>query len=1081
MLAADETVLAGLGLPIGRPTAAPDDEHRSASNSFYGFSVPRHLVFQVRQPGATSKSPSVPSVLHERPTYLLVGNPQTLERAEADFKEFGLYTVVHRYPGIWLSRDPYGLYKVINQNQGQMVPKSLPELKQVPGFNPIQLQAMEWQADFFELLTEDIAGLSFANDKKPHLRFPPGLSLPQASLGRDPVCFKILPNADVKPKDAESFLNQLRNLAHPIAFELVVRPESAYFQVTCASRDQELIRRQAAIYLPADIVTVSPAPLPQALHKLWARPKFAYRFLRTLSDFSKSPYSQILSTISKKQPPALILLQVLCAPVPTDSLNAVLACLQSYQQTLEAFAEGQRDWAKQIKEESSDVAERIRDLGKKYPPWLLSLRLMSSDPGVPKKFNSNFLKQFETKDQAWQVSAVGPANPLIHTVGRWNIVNEAELSSLVHLPANITSDLLETASAKARMPPPLYTAPGITLGTAAARGQTSVVTFPDSVRDRHLYLAGKSGTGKSTLLFNLALQDIQRGKGIAVIDPHGDLADDLLRHIPQDRIRDTIYFDPTRKDFTIPLPIFNAHSDEEVMLLADDLLITFKRFSESWGDRMDDILRYTFYTLLRTPGSSFADIAKLLRSPEFRSSIVTKLGDAQISDYWHHDFPSYPKDAARPILSRMSKFLLAPALAALLSHGDSKLDFSHIIENKKIFLAKISKGKLGPDNSKLLGSLLVSQFQLAAMRRANLPKDKRHPFFLYVDEFQNFTGSAFESILSEARKYGLCLSLGHQYISQLDDSIKKAIFGNVGTTILFKLWPEDLQAVKHELGHYEPKDLADLPNFHALCKPITKASDIFLMATHPPPSPPDDRTKEVIDFTHLCYGMPLTTTATTRPAQDSHSYPLPLPAIPQASPIQVAPHPPKAPREKRSDKNNAEPPLLGRGGPQHKYLQQLVKRFGEDRGYRATIEKEILDGIGSVDVALEKQQRSIACEISVTSSKDQEVSNIQKCLAAGFDQVILISTQKPFLAQAKEAASTSINPEDMKRVSFLPPESVIEFIEVIDARDEDREETVKGYKVKVKHKAVSDTDKKARQEVIGKTIMQALKRLKEPK
>lgn len=283
-------------------------------------------------------------------------------------------------------------------------------------------------------------------------------------------------------------------------------------------------------------------------------------------------------------------------------------------------------------------------------------------------------------------------------------------------------------------------------------------------------------------------------------------------------------------------------------MLADDLIITFRRLSESWGERMDSVLRSVVYTLLRTPGSTFFDIQRILREPDYRKAVTRDLDFAPLREFWELDFPQMPRDASQPILHRMSKFALFPTLHAMLSQPSSALNFDQVMQQKKILLVNLSQGELGEDNSKLIGCLLVSQLQLAAMRRARLAKEERQPFYLYIDEFQNFTSSAFEKILSEAGKYMLMLTVCHQYISQLDDQTKDALLGNVGTIIVLPVNEKDASQLRHSLGSYELADILNLDaaKHEALCRPATKASDTFRFTTLPAPPQPEQNFADVI-------------------------------------------------------------------------------------------------------------------------------------------------------------------------------------------------------------------------------------------
>jgi len=398
----------------------------------------------------------------------------------------------------------------------------------------------------------------------------------------------------------------------------------------------------------------------------------------------------------------------------------------------------------------------------------------------------------------------------------------------------------------------------IRIGTNLHGGRASSVIIPDSIRDRHIYTVGKTRTGKSTLIANMALQDIENGHGVAVIDPHGDLVErDILPFIDEDSIQDVIYFDAADDTAPIALDIMTARTEREVSLLADDLLVTFKRFADSWGDRLENILRHTIHTLLSVPGSTFLDIHRILQNPAFRADVLRRVRHPQLQNFWQYEFPNLPKDATQPILNKMGRFLLSQPLRSILGQRSSSLDFSRVLGQSRVLLVNLAKGKIGEENSRLIGSLFVSQIQLAAMRRASDPREQRPPFALYVDEFQNFTTSAFDIILSEAGKYRLWLTMAHQFISQLDRRMRDAILGNVGTIVMFSLGPPDAHELKDELGRFTPQDLVNLDRdkHEAFCRPATRAADTFPFQTLPPPDWPDeDVARRIIDWSREVYG-----------------------------------------------------------------------------------------------------------------------------------------------------------------------------------------------------------------------------------
>lgn len=416
----------------------------------------------------------------------------------------------------------------------------------------------------------------------------------------------------------------------------------------------------------------------------------------------------------------------------------------------------------------------------------------------------------------------------------------------------------------------------VAIGEAEVRrGHIKKIGLPHAVRDRHLYIIGKTRMGKSTLITNIAHADIMRGSGVCVIDPHGDLVEDLLNSIPEHRIKDTIYFNANDKERPIPLNILQAQNEEAVTLLADNLHVTFRRLSETWGQRMDDILRATLQTLALTPQATFGDIKRLLQDPSYRERITKNLDHPMLKDFWQIDFPAYPKDAITPIISRVNRFLYAPHFYKMFSTSKGALSISQVIEEKKILLVNLASGAIGDDNATLLGSLFVSQIQQAIMGRAALPRDFRVPYFLFVDEFQNFTNSGFDKILSEAGKYKLCLTLAHQFISQLSDAQRDAIFGNVGTMIMFGVGDKDAMALRNQIGNFEPTDLLNLAKYHALCRPTTAARDTFLFKTLAPPSVEQSFAAQIIEYSRERYGI--------KPPPPVEEEPTPIEAAPVAA------------------------------------------------------------------------------------------------------------------------------------------------------------------------------------------------------
>jgi hypothetical protein len=343
-------------------------------------------------------------------------------------------------------------------------------------------------------------------------------------------------------------------------------------------------------------------------------------------------------------------------------------------------------------------------------------------------------------------------------------------------------------------------------------------------RRGHMYIIGKTGTGKSTLIENMAISDIKNGYGVALIDPHGDMAEEILDYVPKKRIKDVIYFNPADLDNPIAFNPLEKVPKDFHHLVASGIVSTFKKiWSESWGPRLEHILRHALLSLLEYPNSTLLDLPKLLTDKDFRKSVLNCITHAQVREFWLSEFDKYSvwlrSEAISPILNKISQFLISIPLRNIVCQKENTFDVRQAMDEGKILIVNLAKGKIGEDNCSLLGALVVTKIQLAALSRVDLPEENRKPFYLYVDEIHSFITLSFADILSEARKYGLNLVLTHQYIEQLDERIRAAIFGNVGTIISFRIGAEDAKYLAQEFAPvFNEADLIKLPNFHIYLK-----------------------------------------------------------------------------------------------------------------------------------------------------------------------------------------------------------------------------------------------------------------------
>ena len=346
----------------------------------------------------------------------------------------------------------------------------------------------------------------------------------------------------------------------------------------------------------------------------------------------------------------------------------------------------------------------------------------------------------------------------------------------------------------------------------------------DQDRLGHIYCIGKTGVGKSTLLENIAISDIMKGKGLCIIDPHGDIAEDILHYVPEDRIKDVIYFNPADIEHSIAFnPLKSIHPDHQ-HLVASGLISTFKKiWAESWGPRMEYILRFALLTLLEYRHATLLDIQPLLTDTYFRNHVLARVKNPHIIAFWRNEFEKYPPalkaEAIAPILNKTGLFLASIPLRNIVGQKYSGFTFQDIMDNGKIFIANLSKGKLGEDTTALLGSMLITNIQLSALYRAIQKEEERRPFYLYVDEMHSFITNSFADILAEARKYKLGLFLAHQYIGQLQEPIRAAIFGNVGTMIAFRVGATDAEYLEKEFyPTFNKTDLINLPKYSMYLK-----------------------------------------------------------------------------------------------------------------------------------------------------------------------------------------------------------------------------------------------------------------------
>ncbi|NMB70045.1 ATP-binding protein [candidate division WWE3 bacterium] len=446
-----------------------------------------------------------------------------------------------------------------------------------------------------------------------------------------------------------------------------------------------------------------------------------------------------------------------------------------------------------------------------------------------KQFTSSSLNGFKADTVSGNIRELNVFKERFFDSEKAIIMNTEEIATIYHYPmSNIdTPNISWTYSRKSEPPANLPVSDCNYIGTTTYRSNKMMFGLANGDdRLRHMYLIGKSGTGKSTLLESMISQDIANGAGVGVLDPHGETIEKVLERIPDHRIKDVIYFDPSDTERPMGLNLLEMSDPSQKNLMASGLVAAIKQhFDYSWGPRLEYLLNYAILTLLDVPGTTMLGITRLMEDPNYQKYILHQVKDPLVHKFWETEFKEMKgnqklvTDAIAPIQNKVNRFLASTTIRNILGQRYSTLDIWGAMNDGKILLMNLSKGKIGADNANLLGALLVSRIQFFALQRANIPYEKRRPFYLYVDEFQNFATGSFEEILSESRKYKLGLYLTHQFTAQLPETLLKAVFGNVGTIATFSLGAPDAKVLEGEFAPYfNSEDIISLERFYIYIK-----------------------------------------------------------------------------------------------------------------------------------------------------------------------------------------------------------------------------------------------------------------------
>lgn len=641
------------------------------------------------------------------------------------------------------------------------------------------------------------------------------------------------------PKLKNSLFNQLKGDHESLSFEILVKEQEIHFLVSVPERLLEYFKGAIqASYPEAVIEKVNVDPVDHFLVKdrqlALASLKLKnhdYLPLKTYQDFQDiDPLSTLMSTLSKNEGDDTILIQLLLA-------NNFGLWPANHGLSAEQLAEHPQQALIKLKSEQRQLkaAFKIAVATDNHQRSKLLLSNIAAAYQATSKSESNEL--LLKKYHLWKNLFLKTMKQRSFNLSPTLSLSVDELATLYHFPSQKLSNIKNISWGKRILGEAPENLPIVSAETAEEiKEQINIIGetvyknhevkygLLNADRRRHVYVIGKTGTGKSTLLANMAINDLKHNKGLCVIDPHGDLVETLLDFIPKHRINDVVYFDPADTERTVQINLFEGENVVHRELIASGIISVFKKlYGYSWGPRLEYILRNCLLTLLKSEKAKLSDILDLLTDEKFREKVVSKLDDPILKNFWVNEYNKMHdrqrQEQIASILNKVGQFVSSPLVRNVVNTTESSFSIEKLMNEGKILLVNLSQGRLGEDNATLLGAMMITKIQLAAMARVNTSEEQRRDFYLYVDEFQNFATDAFVKILSEARKYRLNLILANQYIDQIPEEVRNAIFGNCGNIISFVMGAGDANYFQAEYGGlYTQDDLVNLDKYQIINK-----------------------------------------------------------------------------------------------------------------------------------------------------------------------------------------------------------------------------------------------------------------------
>lgn len=668
------------------------------------------------------------------------------------------------------------------------------------------------------------------------------------------IKISLSPKEKVTLEQIEASLLNLSFCSFPLSFEIIGKSDSILVQIACREPDFLQVRQQLQAYFPEAVLNEESNFLKGLLDNQnetaivdFGLSQEFMRPLRTFRNFEPDPLTGIIGAMENLGEGEIGIFQVLFQAVHNPWTESILRAVTDWEG--KSFFLDAPEMVKLAQEKVgrplfTAVIRVVGQSPQSYRAWEIAKALGSGLTQVSNPHSNEFIPlsndYYDDHDHCEDV-----LSRQTHRSGM--LLNSQELVAIVHPPSvSVRAGKLVRELKKTKAAPSIASGHQLILGENIHQGKKTAVTLSTEQRLRHAYIVGATGTGKSTLLLNLIIQDINNGLGLAVLDPHGDLIDKILGYIPEERLNDVVLLDPSDVEYPVGLNVLQAHSEIERNVLSSDLVAVFRRLSTSWGDQMTSVLGNAILAFLESKeGGTLVDLRRFLVEKDFRNSFLQTVKDSEVIYYWQKEFPLLSGKPQASILTRLDTFLRPKLIRNMVAQKEG-INFEDILNNKKIFLAKLAKGLIGEENAYLLGTLIVAKLHQVAMARQAKKLSERKNFYLYIDEFQNFITPSMASILSGARKYHLGLILAHQELRQLwnkDTELANSVISNPGTRICFRLGDFDAQKLSDGFSYFETQDLQNLGVGEAIAR-IEKAEYDFNLKTMLLPSLDSDLTKE---------------------------------------------------------------------------------------------------------------------------------------------------------------------------------------------------------------------------------------------